>query len=422
MNREALVYVCLGVTYLLNWLALTLGLLPRQSTWLLEVAVAVLLVRSALIAYRKGSFRVPLPIGLVVLAVMLSALIGLVSGVPLLVTILGLRNYLRFPLIALSIVIAPLRLGFDRRFWYAMLGIGALQIVTSTYQMLTTGPGDLASGTFGQGGTGIAAIFLTAVAVTSMLEGLVMGRGLSIWGFTRGVLLLVPAVIGSVVAVFITVPACFLFGLLVFGRRPTKVLAGIAAATLILVLVTPFALDYMTSIGYVNPSTLLTSPSEILEYDRHSTSTGITMGRIDQVILASALTLRSDPTATVLGRGPASASRSSLGTRYGGPLLTTPASSSLRQDSQLACWSSVCWVCSCSWACSCTRSGFVSGVLGAPRASHPSHGRFHRSAGVRAADRRRLLESVVPPGDVSGLLDLFRIDAIPPAVESNCAG
>ena len=321
IDREALVYVCLAATYVLNWLTLTLGVLPQQATWVLEIAIAILLARSVVDAYRRGSFRIPLPIGLVAAVVLLSAVLGILSGVPIMVTLLGIRTYLRFPLIALCLVIAPLGTGFEGRLWRVLLGVGVLQIVTSLFQLVTVGPGDLASGTFGLGGTGIQALFLTPLAVTCMLHGLVVSRGAGVWRFWLGVALLVPSVIGSAVAVFITVPASLLFGLVVYARRPGKVILGLATASLVFAVLVPYALDYMSSTRIVDPATLLSSPSEVIQYDRSSTATGITMGRIDQFLLAGSLTVGGDLTAGVLGRGPASASRSSLGLQYGGPLL-----------------------------------------------------------------------------------------------------
>ena len=319
LDREVLVYLCFVATFTLNWLTLDVGVLPSQAQWLLEVCIALLLVRSLGTAYRRGSLRVPVIITALFVAFALSAVVGISSGLSPVIVLLGLRKYLRFPAIALALVIAPPQKGFERRAWQVIVACAALEVVVSLVQLATVGPGDLATGTFGAGGTGFEAIFLVGVASVVISRGVLGGGGIRFRDVMLGLVLFVPAVIGSAVAAYFLLPACVIFGVLAFGRRPTKVIATLAVVAVVVAVVAPYALEFTSSIGYVNASKLLSSPQAMLEYDRLATSNG-RLGRIDQIAVAGSLTIGGDVNTALFGRGPAAASVSSLGSAFNGPL------------------------------------------------------------------------------------------------------
>jgi hypothetical protein len=319
-DREYLVFGCMVAAYLLDWAALDIQVLPPQAPWLLEVSLAVLLLRSVGTAYRQTGARIPLTLVVMLLVVVASAAFALSAGLSPVVALIGLRKYLRFPLIAVAMIIAPMREGFERRLWVGIALAAAVQIPVSLIQLATRGGGDVAPGTFGPGGTGIEALFLTLVAATIALRAVIRTgrvRGLDI---VLALVVMLPTIVGSAVIVFIAFPVCLLFGLLAFGLRPGRMAVSAMVLGLVLLAVTPYALDYTTSIGLVEPRGLLSSPAAILAYDRKASAVGVP-GRIYQVAYAGSITLSTDPATAVFGHGPGSASPSSLGAQYDGPLL-----------------------------------------------------------------------------------------------------
>jgi hypothetical protein len=319
VDRRVLVYLCFLSTFLIDWLTLTLGVLPSQSQWLIELCLLMLLVRSLGEAFRRRSIRMPLVIAGVFVAFTLSAVVGIIGGLSWVVVLLGMRKYLRFPLLALCLYIAPMGAGFEKGLWRIILAAAGLQVLVSVGQLLITGPGDTASGTFGRGGTGFEAIFLVGVASTVILTNVLVGGRARAIDIVSGIVLMVPAMIGSVVAAFFMAPACLAFGTLAYGRRFTRVLWTLVATGLVLAAVAPYALEFTTSVGYVNATRLLSSPAAMLEYDQLATAQG-RLGRIDQILVAGGLTLGSDVSKAMFGLGPASASPSSLGPGFSGPL------------------------------------------------------------------------------------------------------
>jgi len=325
LKREYLLYMCLGAAYVISWMALTLQWLPTPASWILDVAIAVLFIRSVASTTEASLGRLPAWFTLLVGVVLVSGAFALVAGTPVPVVASGLRYYLRFPLLAISLVIAPITPGFELRFWHALLAIAILQLPVSLHQAVTVGPGDFAAGTFGPGGTSVEAVFVTAVAVTLMTRGLTNGRGVKPADVAIGLLLLVPVVIGFAVAMYVVIPLTVLFAIAIVGRQPRQTVGAVAMIGLAVGLLTPVALNYTATTGYrIEAAELLTSPTAALQYDQGSTSTGTTMGRLDQLRLSSDLITTGDYAHLLFGRGPGSASKSLLGPRFSGPLLAYP--------------------------------------------------------------------------------------------------
>ena len=326
ISREMLLWACFVATYLLAWMAVSLRVIPAQSSFILEIAVVVLLARGLLVAFERGPLKIPPLFAVVVAVVVSSALLSLASGTPPLVAVAGLRTYLRFPLLGLSIAVAPFGDGFARRLWRALVTVGLLQVAVSAYQLATVGPGDFASGTFGLGGTGIEAVFLGALAATLMIRSVVLGDRINLLDIGLGLMLLVPTLIGSAIIIYALLPACLLFGLLVFTRRASRALIVTAAILFLLLgILTPVALRYSSSTWVKSDVTLLlTSPQALAQYDRVASESGTQLGRADQLRVASEVAFRSDSVSAAFGHGPGSTSRSALGSAYEGPLLSEP--------------------------------------------------------------------------------------------------
>lgn len=324
-RSRTLLWIILAAVYFGDWLSSDLGLLPTQVGWLIELCAVVLLFRLLGRPERLFAPRL-LPLWLYTVAVLAPASAALVAGQSPLVLMVGLRAYLRFPLVGMALAASDDPLD-SRETWMALLLVAAVQLPVALYQLGTVGPGDLASGTFGFGGTGIEAVYLCCVTAV-----LIASRSLENYSWparlASGALLFAPTVIGSAVVSYLLLPLGLVMVIVsdesqVLGL--TMRIAAVSAATLCIALV-GFAAS--RDLGYMDASALLSSPQSILKYDQQVSNAG-QLGRLDKARTAVSLSFAGSSIQTVLGWGPGMASPSALGPSFEGPLYRSPVISKL---------------------------------------------------------------------------------------------
>lgn len=323
-REKTLVWLLLATVYLGDWLSLDLKILPSQVSWIVELCAIVLLLR--LLGKPQTLFaRDYVPLWIVLAGVGLSAGLAIFGGAPPMVILAGMRNYLRFPLIAAALLASPGAIG-RQSLWRALVIFALVQVPVSIWQLATVGPGDSASGTFGPAGTGIEAIFLcTIVAV------LVASR--SFQGPSRyahlllGLVAFVPIIVGSGVFAYLLLPVGLVLVLLSDERRLLGWAGRIVALSLVVVAITVTGFAVSRGFGGTDPGSIVSTPAAILRYEQGITQSGGqsgAMGRMDKMGIAFGISARRPLESQIFGSGPGMAAPSSLGAAIEGPLRKDP--------------------------------------------------------------------------------------------------
>lgn len=298
------------------------GILPRQAAWVAEIITLAMLVR-VLAEVIRNPRRRPLPAPLlgIGLAIVVGLVIALLHGQNLAALVLGIRKYAVFPTLGLCLILGEWNVTLPRLVWNSLLAVAFVQLPVSLYQLFTIGGGDGAGGTFGPGGTGLEAVFVSTVALAVLAVGL-RSAARTRWYVRTGlvVLLMVALTIGGgVVAVPIV-----LLGIVVLlatgrglGRELALAALGLAAVSLVAF---PAAAAYQRSINFPDPRVLLSNPLLALNYGPVSTAK-LELGRLDQLVLAWQTGSSGGAEQLVLGRGLYAASPSYFGQDVSGPLL-----------------------------------------------------------------------------------------------------
>lgn len=326
LSREVVLYVGLAAAYIGGWMAFDLAVIPTQATWLVDIALGVFILRSLLGVRSPRWGRLRIWVVAIVIAIAFSGLLAVASGVPVPVALTGLRYYIRFPLMAMAIIISPLSERFDRRHIWLLLSLAAIQLPVSALQVLSVGAGDSAYGTFAPSGTAIQAVFLASVSVPLMLRGPLTGNPVRLFDVIAGVIVMIPAVLGSVVAMYFLFPLCVLFGILVLLKSSGRAALSLVAIFAVFALLLPSAVQFTSTSGReIDVIRLLASPQAILQYDQGSTEAASTMGRFDQMVVARDAIIAGGLQGVLFGRGPGAATvESTLGMQLDAPLASDP--------------------------------------------------------------------------------------------------
>jgi len=317
---ESLLLVVVLVVYLADWLSFDLHLLPAQVAWLIELCLVLLVFR---LIGRTRRLAIPAmgPVWLAVGVVALSALTAAMRGAPILVLIAGARAYLRFPLIAGAIIAGGRRVGFAKA-WRLLVVIALMQLPVSLVQWVSVGAGDTASGTFGPGGTGVAAVFLSAVGAVYFASRVERATPWQV-RLVGLAAIMAPTVVGSAVAAYLLLPVGMVLVVLSDEKRIVGWLLRSLLALLVLAGLTLAGFQASAGLGYMDAGRLLSSAGAVFEYDQQITRSG-SLGRLDKIAAAAALAGRGDVEQRALGRGPGMASPSGLGPGFEGPLYADP--------------------------------------------------------------------------------------------------
>ncbi|RJQ51022.1 MAG: hypothetical protein C4521_13090 [Actinobacteria bacterium] len=217
-NHRAAVFLILLSVFLFGWLSSVLGVLPRQATWLPELALIALSLRLMLEVPRKREVRI-LPADLALACLLL---IGLVSSLANLeratVLAVGLRNYFKFVPLFYAIRWLDFDDDFLRRMLKALVAVALVQVpVAAAQRALSFGleTGDIIGGTLGANTSGTLTLFLLCIislVAGAYLNGLIDTKRL----LALMALLFVPMVINETKITFILFPLLALF---LFGKR-----------------------------------------------------------------------------------------------------------------------------------------------------------------------------------------------------------
>lgn len=212
------------------------GLLPQKVVWLSDGIFFLFFLHVIFAAVRTGRWRrtvIDLPLLFFLAAIILSALANH-SG--LLATMLGLRFYLKFPLFYVLLV----NLQFEPRVFQTyqkwFLGLIFLQIPFTIFEFFVLKWRiDDVGGTLGPGGTsqmGLMCVLAQCVFLTYLFE----GSKHRVRYFLYTVLLLIPAVLGSINAsfLFLTLLLGFILVRKLFSRGALRMLVIIPGLVLAL--------------------------------------------------------------------------------------------------------------------------------------------------------------------------------------------
>lgn len=177
-NPKLGIVVLFATIFLLEWLHATFLILPRQLTWLTDVIILILLVRTFTlsVAKRKRVLRTPIDTVLLlfILIGLFSSIINFVSPIT---AVLGLRHALKYVLFFYILVNLDFEERFLRKVITAFLIIAFIQVPVIILErtlwtpqlMVSFGAGgamniyDFPTGTLPRGSTGIVSLFLISV-------------------------------------------------------------------------------------------------------------------------------------------------------------------------------------------------------------------------------------------------------------------
>lgn len=321
-TKESLLVALFVAVYVLDGLW-AYGVLPRQVSWVAEILVAFIVVKVAVEGMSKKQVaRTPTAFVLVVVAVVLSLCVGLLGGQSVVTSLLGIRKYVLFPALGLSIVLGSWAPSIHKTVWRALLVVALVQVPVTIVQFWTVGGGDAAGGTLGPNGTGLVALIVTAVSLTLIAEGS-LGDRLPIDLATRAaavVALLIPPAVGSALFAFPLLALGSVLLVFVRTRHRVRIVTIVAGLLAVMAIVAPALGAYLSRIGYPDPAALFANPMLALNYGALSPSS-LRPGRLDQLVLAWQASTSSGIVGALFGAGLFSASPSFFGQGASGVLL-----------------------------------------------------------------------------------------------------
>lgn len=308
-SKYAILAILINI-FFFDWLSNTVGVMPRQFTWIPEIMLISLSMKLVCIRMmERKALLLRTPIDRILLMVIISAIVtSMVHSAHPITTLLGFRNYLKYILMFYLII----NLGFDERaikqIITCFLVLMAIQIPISTIQRLSLGP-DYSGGVLGPGLLG-----LLSLSVISTMLGFALYRGMRVRCILFSLLLMLTWIVSSAKAPFFLLPPTLLF---LMRRRLFRRSSPILVSTVIVILVPMYfiAVKLFPTAAQTDLGHYLFSPRNAyyaqLGYEK---SGGL--NRLSGIAYAHGL-VRESPVRTLFGVGPGNAS-SSFFSRFNG--------------------------------------------------------------------------------------------------------
>ena len=303
--RFALVLLLLSL-FSLDWLSIQLGLLPRSVTWLQELILVALLVRTIWMMSRRGTMR-RASVGWILVALLLIGVLATTLQSNSAITmLLGFRLFFKYSALFFILINLDFNLDFLKGLLDLLLVLVFMQIPIAFLQWLGGGNVDNFSGTLGQGTTGFLGVLITFTFCIAF--GFATHDKRRRWLLPATALLFIPIVLASIKAVFFLVPVALLFTarrrILQAPRLTLSLLAVIAILYIGVVIVAPTDPSYTTE-SVVN---YLISPTEIVQREFRMASSG----RLNRLsgILATVDLMSERAWGGGIGLGPGAATKS----------------------------------------------------------------------------------------------------------------
>ncbi|RPH92406.1 hypothetical protein EHM69_12830, partial [candidate division KSB1 bacterium] len=237
--RAALIVLGLMV-YSIRWFTDTLMILPREATWLIDVFIVVLVIRTVFITFRHGLHPIPAE-KVIYILLFYSVFISFANGVGNTSFLVGARVGLRY----LLLFIAAFHLNISRKWlkgyivFLFIIGVLQIPIALGQFQKIGWEIPDRITGSFGYGqtpGVGIFILTLVSYLFARMLEeGRLRASFLILIGW-----LTISAILGEVKFYFLFMPILLIFMVrAILLRRP-----AVAIGVLVTGVVLFFAVDY----------------------------------------------------------------------------------------------------------------------------------------------------------------------------------
>jgi len=307
--------------FLFDWLNKTFFIVPRQITWLKDVAILLLFLRTVPVVIRRHKLvRTPIDI-----PVLLFILIGIIStfinhSSPI-IAFMGFRKALKYILLFYIIVNA----GFDEQFLKkivkAFIVVGFIQVFFAVSEYLLWTPSllnlgaamnkwDFITGTFPRGGSGVLSLYLISI-MCFLIAYLIYGGNKKRKTLFYLFLLFIPLPFAMSRAAFIFLPFVIVFMLLKnIGRHFIIRFSYFILFSLIffgIVKITPFLTGYDIMAYLTNPQRMIQMQNKYSD---------INPGRISSIqIICNELLNK--PYGSILGVGPGNWSESYFGSYTG---------------------------------------------------------------------------------------------------------
>lgn len=306
--RAALIVLTV-LSYSVRWAYDTFNILPRETIWLTDILILLLLIRTLVSIFSRNE-----PLNkiekITILFVIFAGLTSFINGISKDTFIVGGRMAFRY----LMLFIAVCHLSVTTRFlkgYIALLFVIALlqlPVIAAQFAEMGWASPDFISGTFGRGGTTGMGLFLTVLAaylIAWMLE----HQHVSLPFIFLIILLSIPPFFGEIKFYYLFLPVVFLF--MIRSRVLRRPLMGFALVVLAIGFI--MGVDYLVvkksgwAVGR-NPITMLFNISGIYEHEMTTAESG----RYDRAfVFSKAISLGfANKKTGLLGRGTGSATDS----------------------------------------------------------------------------------------------------------------
>jgi hypothetical protein len=314
-----LVYGTALVSLTYRWVAPSgtgpLNYLPDALIVVLFLQVGAKLARGNNNRLPWGMRAMILPLLLFVALAVASTLVNDDTGVAF---IASFRQFVRFPLLALAVVMSDIDWAQARTLVWVVLGLSLLQFPLAYQQYGATGggrsvdgvfyQGDPVSGTFGEGGSGAMMVFL--VLSGTVWLSFALERVIPSWTvlFLAPILVL-PMAWGSAAGFVIFLPAAIVTLLvrLALSRQAALSIRKIAGGTIVLLLVVWTARTIAVAPGFAGsgaPSALKILSKDYLNRYLSAESSEMPTSRVGFLRFAFDVNLHDGPRALLVGQGP----------------------------------------------------------------------------------------------------------------------
>jgi hypothetical protein len=319
-NVKVTILTLIIVVYSFDFLDSVLNILPRQATWLVELAIGSLLIR-ALFYIVTVKRRIPIRF-IFFLPLFIAVFSIFINQQSLLVAVSGLRSHFKYLLMFFAIIILQVDLGFMRKIINILIGVAVLQVPLAVFQFLQVGvSGDWVVGSFARGGGNLLAVFVSFMIALIFSLGLTKKR-IYYYGLIF-LLFLLPALSNARGGFFLILLSILVVYIYAARRQNLKThfRNSMVLATLLLFFFS-FGIGIWDSFSpksylgkwMASPSNLVDS---IIAYDYNISN--YTMGRSRILDFGIAYNLiAGDPLHLLFGVGPGNASESFLGADFSG--------------------------------------------------------------------------------------------------------
>jgi hypothetical protein len=300
-SRYAILIILTGI-FAFDWLASSVGVIPRQFSWVPEVTLMILSVKLVLSRMLTRKKLLKTPIDLTFLMVIVVGVIAtIVHSAHPIVAVVGFRNYLKYMVMFYLIV----NLGLDEKAlkqiikWFIVFM--AAQIPISIIQSFFWGA-DFSGGTIGPGLLG-----QLSLTIISTMIGFAIYKGLKLRYVFFCLSLIFVWVTSSALAPFFLLPPIVLF--LLRRHFPRRYLPVVVLGCIVVMIPIYYAvLQIFPVVGGTDMGYYLLSPGNVYRGQLGQQSSGV-LNRFSGIAYAHNM-IAEDPIKVLVGVGPGNASPS----------------------------------------------------------------------------------------------------------------